>query len=157
MKNVNKKSKISNTVIYIAIFCIISVIVIVLLKIKFSRVYILNVPKIENTEDIVISLQNDKSNSVNYDSADIMNDILKVLSGGQNGKTRTTKIQSVNDNPSNVSNVIVIKFNLKNSDATSIAMYVYNKDKAFYIEQPYNGIYRISPDEYNSIKNLIIK
>lgn len=32
---------------------------------------------------------------------------------------------------------------------------VYKKNGKYFIEQPYNGIYRISPDEYNSIGKYI--
>ena len=33
--------------------------------------------------------------------------------------------------------------------------FVYKKNGKYFIEQPYNGIYRISPDEYNSIGKYI--
>ena len=32
---------------------------------------------------------------------------------------------------------------------------VYKKNNSYYIEQPYNGIYQISGDEYNSIEKLV--
>ncbi len=33
-------------------------------------------------------------------------------------------------------------------------MYI-RKNNSYYIEQPYNGIYQISGDEYNSIEKLV--
>ena len=37
-----------------------------------------------------------------------------------------------------------------------IAKYFYpKKNNSYYIEQPYNGIYQISGDEYNSIEKLV--
>lgn len=55
--------------------------------------------------------------------------------------------------PVNVENEIKINFKITNNEIKTI--YVYKRKNKHYIEQPYNGIYEISEDEYNSIEKYI--
>ena len=61
--------------------------------------------------------------------------------------------ESVNDNPNNV-DYIKVKMDTK-------TYYVYERNGKTYIEEPYNGIWKISSDLYKTIKNnkdkLIVK
>lgn len=61
--------------------------------------------------------------------------------------------QSVNDNPNNV-DYIKVKMDTK-------TYYVYERNEKTYIEEPYNGIWKIPSDLYKTIKNnkdkLIVK
>lgn len=61
--------------------------------------------------------------------------------------------ESVNDNPNNV-NYIKVKMDTK-------TYYVYERNEKTYIEEPYNGIWKIPSDLYKTIKNnkdkLIVK
>ncbi|WP_343017403.1 DUF5301 domain-containing protein [Catenibacterium mitsuokai] len=61
--------------------------------------------------------------------------------------------ESVNDNPNNV-DYIKVKMDTK-------TYYVYERNEKTYIEEPYNGIWKISSDLYKTIKNnkdkLIVK
>ena len=75
-------------------------------------------------------------------------DIIYVLSGS--GKGRTTNEESVQDYPVNAEDIIKIEFNLK--DEKQSTLFVYKKNGKMYIETPYNGIYRINGDEYNSME-----
>lgn len=61
--------------------------------------------------------------------------------------------ESVNDNPNNV-DYIKVKMDTK-------TYYVYERNEKTYIEEPYNGIWKIPSDLYKTIKNnkdkLIVK
>ena len=68
------------------------------------------------------------------------------------GSGRITTNESIQDSPSETVDEIKIDF-AHNPEGTS-TIFVYKKDDKFYIEQPYNGIYEITVDEYNSISEL---
>lgn len=69
------------------------------------------------------------------------------------GVKRITETESIQDSPVNVYNEIKINFY---SDKENIStLFVYKRNFKYYIEQPYNGIYKISADEYNSIEKYV--
>ncbi len=111
-----------------------------------NRTYKLNLPEVEKLESI--SLEQNKNEKVISDSKEIQN-IVDIL----NGKGRNTKNESIQDDPVNTSKKIKIDFKFKEKGASTI--FVYEKNNKHYIEQPYNGIYKISVDEYNSIEKYI--
>ena len=111
-----------------------------------KRTYKLNLPQIDNLK--IISLEQNANEKVISDNKE-MRDIINIL----NGQERTTKKESIQDDPVNTTNKIKIDFNFKESGASTI--FVYEKNNKYYIEQPYIGIYRISEDEYNSIEKYI--
>ena len=108
--------------------------------------YCLNLPAIEDVSSITLE-QNEKSIVIN--NLEEIKDIIDVL----NGVKRVTKENSIQDAPVNVDDEIKIDFEFKESGTSTV--FVYEKNDKCYIEQPYNGIYRISPDEYNSIEKYI--
>ncbi len=63
---------------------------------------------------------------------------------------RTTTNKSVQDSPVNAGNVI--KINIEYGVGNNSTVFIYKRKNKYFIEQPYNGIYRISSDEYNSIE-----
>ncbi|RKJ38914.1 hypothetical protein D7X94_14320 [Acutalibacter sp. 1XD8-33] len=76
-------------------------------------------------------------------------DVLFILKG----QGRSTRTESVQDAPVNVEDWI--KIDLRFHKAGTSTLFVYQKpsrEGEYFIEQPYNGIYEISGDEYNSIK-----
>ena len=108
-----------------------------------SRTYNLKLPQLEKLESI--SLEQDTNKKVINDN-EKMKDIINIL----NERERTSKEESIQDSPVNTSNKVKIDFNFKETGASTL--FVYERNNKYYIEQPYNGIYRISMDEYNSIK-----
>ena len=108
-----------------------------------SRTYNLKLPQLEKLESI--SLEQDTNKKVINDN-EKMKDIINIL----NETKRTSKEESIQDSPVNTTNKIKIDFNFKETGASTL--FVYERNNKYYIEQPYNGIYRISMDEYNSIK-----
>lgn len=110
------------------------------------RTYNLNLPQLEKLESI--SLEQDTNKKVINDN-EKMKDIINIL----NERERTSKEESIQDSPVNTSNKVKIDFNFKETGASTL--FVYERNNEYYIEQPYNGIYRISMDEYNSIEKYI--
>lgn len=107
--------------------------------------YNLKLPEISDVSSISLTLND---NEVKLDKEeDITSIITTLMSNG-----RTTKIESIQDFPVNVSNVITIKIYHKSSGSSTL--FVYERKGNYYLEQPYNGIYEISSDEYNSILNF---
>ena len=62
-------------------------------------------------------------------------------------------------NPKDPEEMYMISFFNDNSENAIIDTYVevYRKDGKYYAEQRYNGIYEITEDEFNLIKNYIKK
>ena len=110
-----------------------------------KKEYTLTLPKEENIESVFFEKDNNKKEVKDTEE---IKDIIYVLSGS--GKGRTTNEESVQDYPVNAEDIIKIEFNLK--DEKQSTLFVYKKNGKMYIEVPYNGIYRISGDEYNSMK-----
>ena len=77
-------------------------------------------------------------------------DVLFILQG--NG--RTTRTESVQDAPVNVDGWIKVDMNFWKGGAATLFVYQRSsaRDGEYFIEQPYNGIYEISGDEYNAIE-----
>lgn len=108
--------------------------------------YTLNLPSADSVYNITLE-QNGKSIEIveNEKIKDIVDIVVAVK--------RTTKQESIQDSPINVENEIKIDF--KNNENKTATVFVYEKKDKYYIEQPYNGIYRISQDEYNSIEKYL--
>ncbi|MBP3502877.1 MAG: DUF5301 domain-containing protein [Clostridia bacterium] len=111
-----------------------------------KRTYKLNLPQLDNLKSI--SLEQNANGKVISDNGE-MKDIISSL----NGKERATKEESIQDHPVNTTNEVKVDFNFKETGASTL--FIYEKNNKYYIEQPYNGIYRISEDEYNSIEKYI--
>ena len=111
---------------------------------KYS--YTLNIPSDDSVYSINLE-QNGKR--IEVSEQDKIKDIIYIISEVK----RTTTNESIQDSPINVENEIKIDFEYEENKTSTV--FVYKKNGKYFIEQPYNGIYRISPDEYNSIEKYI--
>ena len=66
---------------------------------------------------------------------------------------KVTYKESIGNNPEAPDVLYAVKFNNKNNDSKTI--YIYKKEKDFYIEQPYNGIYEITEKYFNIVESLV--
>ena len=96
----------------------------------------------------VISIQ--KKLSENVKTITKREEILKLIEEIQK-QSKSTTFESVNDQPTNVKDYIVIKFYHQNEEKDSV-VYLYTKKKRQYIEQPYAGIWEVNPDKANRIE-----
>lgn len=113
-----------------------------------KRNYELNLPQQEKLSSIVIK---SNTNSADVTDSEEIKDIIYVLSGSGNG--RTTKEESIQDYPVNADKVVQVE--CVSNESRGSTLFVYMKNGNYYLEQPYNGIYRINGDEYNSIEKFI--
>lgn len=104
--------------------------------------YTLHLPTMEKLESITI--ENKK-----IENKEEIQKILDLL----NNKGRTTKEASIQDSPVNASEQFKINFHFLESGTSTL--FVYRKKNSYYIEQPYNGIYKITESEYNEIKSML--
>lgn len=111
---------------------------------KYS--YTLNIPSDDSVYSINLE-QNGKR--IEVSGQDKIKDIIYIISEVK----RTTTNESIQDSPINVENEIKIDFEYEENKTSTV--FVYKKNGKYFVEQPYNGIYRISPDEYNSIEKYI--
>ena len=96
----------------------------------------------------VISIQNKLSDNVKTITK--REDISKLIKEIQK-QSKSTSLESVNDQPTNVKDYIIIKFYHQNEEKDSV-VYLYTKKEKQYIEQPYVGIWQVSPDIANRVE-----
>ncbi len=87
------------------------------------------------------------SNGSLVGSEEAINDVYNILK-----KLSNSHKKSVNDTPK-VSDYIKIVFNYSEVAATTV--YAYKENSHYYIEQPYNGIYKITKDDFNKIESYL--
>ena len=132
--------------IIVLLVCISAILGVLYFNKVYKSSYALNIPSEDNVYNINLE-QNGKIIQVN--EQDKIKDIINII-----GKVkRTTTNESVQDSPINVENEIKIDFEY--DENKTLTMFVYKKKGKCFIEQPYNGIYRISLDDYSSIENYI--
>ena len=96
----------------------------------------------------VISIQ--KKLSENVKTITQREEISKLIKEIQK-QSKSTTFESFNDQPTNVKDYIIIKFTHQNEENDSVA-YLYTIKEKQYIEQPYVGIWEVSPDIANRIE-----
>ena len=112
-----------------------------------DKEYTLNIGKLDEISSITIDTLAQEDNIKEFSDKNSINEIYNIFS------EKTTNVESVNDNPSNPDILYLIKFN--NSNGESKSAYVYKKGNKYYIEQPYNGIYKITEEEYKTIEKIV--
>ena len=112
-----------------------------------DKEYTLNIGKLEEISSITIDTLAQKDNIKDFSDKTSINEIYNIFS------KKTTNVESINDNPSNFDVLYFIKFSSSTDESKSA--YVYKKRNKYYIEQPYNGIYKITEEEYKTIEKLV--
>lgn len=138
-------------IILLGVGLISSILVLMLICIYFLKgrdVYELNLPEYEEVEKIVFEKNGeiDTLNSNNY---------IEVVMNILDNMKKTTYKESVQDYPVNIDNLIKIDIYLKNDSISTIFMY--EENNKYYIEQPYNGIYKLKKDEFENINYFIFQ
>lgn len=141
MKNKNKIVS-----IIVAVVVVLSIGGIVWYKLATRQVYVPDIPNSHNLSSISYELP---TGIVTVAETEKMDKILNGLSE-LNLKTQSVSVQ---DAPTEVENLVSIRLNYK-EDAVG-SFYLYSKKEKYYIEEPYNGIYKISEDDYDFVVSLI--
>lgn len=123
---------------------IIGIIALVVLEITVYFInkpkYMLQLPSAGNLESIQVG---NKKMVTNEEIVEFLNLL--------NKEGRTTKEASIQDSPVKESEELKIDFHFIDSGTSTI--FVYKRNNHYYIEQPYNGIYKITESEYEMIKS----
>lgn len=114
---------------------------------KKSDEFTLNIYKLNEVSSITIDTMSQYDNTKEFTDENSINEIYNVF------VNKKTNIESVNDTPVNPDTMYVINFKTKNDDSKLI--YIYKKGNNYFIEQPYNGVYQLTKEEYNLIETFI--
>lgn len=116
-------------------------------KYENRQVYILDIPNSHNLSSISYELESGLVTVMTEEEMD------KILNGIYDLNLKTQS-ESVQDYPVDVENLVAIRFYYKEEDTVG-NFYIYKKKDKYYLEEPYNGIYKISEEDYNYIIDLI--
>ncbi len=133
----DKKFLIVGGIILLVIILIVGIIIS-----KNSKQFELNLPKEEDIQSIKLEQNNQ---GILLSGKEEIQEIFSIIKG----ENRITSFKSENDIPVDGYNVIKIDFNYE--DSIAAVVYIYFKDDAYFIEQPYNGIYPFNEEEFNII------
>lgn len=109
-----------------------------------GRTYTLTLPEAGKLESIQLTQGTDTA------AVGDMGMLLELLTGTE----RKTRSESIQDCPVNAENVVQIDFRFKEQGISTV--FVYQKGRSFFIEQPYNGVYRISEEEFREIEGMLL-
>lgn len=140
------KSKNKFVSILLVIFIIVALGGIIWYKLASRQVFIPDIPNSYNLSSISYELPTGIVTVAEEEKMD------KILNG-LHELNLSTQLVSVQDYPTDVENIVAIRFNYR-EDAVG-NLYIYSKKDKYYLEEPYNGIYKITKDEYNYIIDLI--
>lgn len=89
--------------------------------------------------------------SVKIDNLEI-NDKLTIKKAITLLSNKTTTIASISNYPVNATDILKMEFIY--SDKKTKTLTLYKKGKNYFIEEPYNGIYKVKEEQYKKIANL---
>ena len=128
------------------------IVIIALTAIMCGVVYVLsnnrkiNLPKMGEVEEVLIKEDN---RVVTISDKKEIEKIYKIIENKKSMK------KSVTDTPKDVKKLIKISFII--GDDEKNIMNIYMKDDMYYLEQPYNGIFKLSKKEYEDIMMYLSK
>lgn len=129
--------------IKLTIFIILAIVLIIVAVCIFGKKYTLVINDADNIKS-VISQKNTSGGKIEVSSKTLISEIVAAISS-----ERTTKQKSEGEIP-NVEEYYTITF--KDSEQK---IYMYIKDGVCYIEEPLNGIYKITQEEYDKIMQYL--
>lgn len=133
------------SIVFIIIGIILVAVIAVVCCLSMDKtLYTLNLPQnVDNYSSITLE-QNGGSRTI--ETTENMQNIITKLVGTE----RTTYEESIQDAPAGMEEKMTITFNSEKI----YTLFVYKKKDKYYIEQPYNGVYEITQDEYDDINKF---
>lgn len=108
--------------------------------------YTLNLPKeAENYSSITLEYNGDART---IETSENIQNVLNILVSTE----RITTEESIQDSPTDVEEELKIDITFDKGATSTI--FAYKKADKYYIEQPYNGVYEITQEEYNDINKF---
>ena len=112
-----------------------------------NKEYVINLFELKEISSITIDTLAQYDNKKEFKDKESIEEIYEVFTD------KKTNVESVNDIPVNPDILYFVKF--KNESGNYKSAYIYKKGNQYYIEQPYNGIYQITEDEYTKIEEAV--
>ena len=112
-----------------------------------NKEYVINLFELKEISSITIDTLAQYDNEKEFNDEESIEEIYEVFAD------KKTNVESVNDIPVNPDILYFVKF--KNESGNYKSAYIYKKGNQYYIEQPYNGIYQITEDEYTKIEEAV--
>lgn len=112
----------------------------------------INLPKSEEIKEIEI-MKNNSEDSLKIENQDEIAIIIADIEGNTNDTGR----ESVNDQPTNINDYLILKFHHKNAVDSPSIVYLYKDKNISYIEQPYSGIWKLREEIFDKISGNMIK
>ncbi|WP_230204192.1 DUF5301 domain-containing protein [Peptoniphilus phoceensis] len=109
-------------------------------------------PKAEEIKEIEI-IKNTSEDSLKIENQDEISGIIE----GIKENTNDTGRESVNDQPTNIKDYIIVKFHHKNAEGSPSLAYIYKDKNSSYVEQPYAGIWKLKEETFDRITSNLIK
>ena len=109
-------------------------------------------PKAEEIKKIEI-MKNTSEDSLKIENQDEISSIIEDMKEN----TNDTGKESVNDQPTNINDYIIVKFHHKNAEGSPSIAYLYKNKNSRYVEQPYAGIWKLREETFDRISSNLIK
>lgn len=109
-------------------------------------------PKAEEIKEIEI-MKNTSEERLKIENQDEIDDIIEEIKEN----TNDTDKESVNDQPTNIDDYLIIKFHHKNAEENPSVVYLYKDKNDSYVEQPYSGIWKLREETFDEISGKLIK
>ena len=112
----------------------------------------INLPKAEEIKEIEI-MKNTSEESLKIEDQEEISDIIADIEENTNDTGR----ESVNDQPTNIDDYLIIKFHHENTEDSPSIAYVYKDKNSRYVEQPYAGIWELREETFDRISRHLTK
>lgn len=112
----------------------------------------INLPKAEEIKEIEI-MKNTSEKSLKIENQDEIAGIIAEI--GEN--TIATGRESVNDQPTNIKDYLIVKFHHKIAEENPSVVYLYKDKNSSYVEQPYSGIWKLREETFDRISSHLTK
>ena len=109
-------------------------------------------PKAEEIKEIEI-MKNTSEVRLKIENQDEIADIIEEIKEN----TNDTGKESVNDQPTNIDDYLIIKIHHKNAEENPSVVYLYKDKNSSYVEQPYAGIWRLGEETFDRISTNLTK
>lgn len=116
-------------------------------KNNFAKIYNLDILNLDEISSVTIDTLSEFGKIKEITDKETIETVYNVFNN------KTTQTESTNDNPINPEILFSVTFKNENGDYK--LAYIYKKDNKHYIEQPYNGIYETSVDDFKTIEKIV--
>lgn len=113
----------------------------------------LDLPKADQVESITVKHAQSPEDSEGFALTQDPSPIIDLLTK----EARLTKKESVNDQPTNIDDYMVLEFQENPAQANPKRVYIYESQGKYHLEQAYQGIWEINQEAYEKVLDIIEK